>query len=595
LKLTDYGLATGGRFAILPRMELLPFGELAPFKARSFVPENLDLGDWAAIEPVFDQLEERIGACESAEELEGWLFEVNELSAALDEEGSKRYIAMTCHTSNDDAKGAYLRFVESIEPGMKERLFRLAKLYVEHSSRGALPKERYAVLERDWASMVELFREENVPLETEEAKLGQQYQELMGGLTVDFQGEEKTLVQMGVYQQENDRTLRQEAWENVTARRLEVADECDDFIEKMMSLRVKMAGNAGFENYRDFKHLKKGRFDYQPEDCFKFHDAVEEVVMPVYNELLADRREKMQLDTLRPWDTMVDPLGLDPLKPFTEVEDMVARTKNIFDHVDGELADGFQVMRDRKLLDLANRKGKAPGGYQCSLPEARLPFIFMNAVGLQRDVETLLHEAGHAFHALAAQREDLHHYQHAPLEFCEVASMSMELIGNEHLTEFYSEEDAVRARRTHLEGIVGLFPWIATVDAFQHWMYTHPDHTRDKRDAAWNELGDRFGGNIDWTGLEQARTKMWHRQSHIFLVPFYYIEYGIAQLGALWVWKNSKADRAKALRDYKDSLALCGSRPLPELFNAAGAPFSFDTEAFKPLIELVQTELTKLN
>ena len=576
-------------------MELLPFGNLAPFKPRAFVPADLDLGDWNAIDPVFGQLEVRMGACQSAADLESWLLEVNELSAALDEEGSKRYIAMTCHTSNDDAKGAYLSFIEDIEPGMKERFFKLAKLFVEHPCRGDLPRDRYAVLDRDWASMVGLFRKENVPLETEEAKLGQQYQELMGGLTVQFQGEEKTLVQMGVFQQENDRALRREAWETVTARRLKVADECDDFIEIMMALRVEMAGNAGFDNYRDFKHEKKGRFDYHPEDCEKFHEAVETVVMPVYNEMLASRREKMKLETLRPWDTTVDPLGRDPLKPFVEVDDMVARTKNIFVHVDQELADGFQVMRDRKLLDLANRKGKAPGGYQCSLSEARLPFIFMNAVGLQRDVETLLHEAGHAFHALAAQGEDLHHYQHAPLEFCEVASMSMELIGNEHLTEFYSEADAVRARRTHLEGIIGLFPWIATVDAFQHWMYTHPSHTRDDRDAAWNGLCDRFGGNIDWSGHELARTKMWHRQSHIFLVPFYYIEYGIAQLGALWVWKNSKADRAKALADYKNALALCGSRPLPELFQASGAPFSFDAEAFKPLIELVQCELAELN
>jgi oligoendopeptidase F len=576
-------------------MSLLPFGDLTPFKPRAFVSADLNLGDWAAIAPVFTELEERLAGCESVTDLEGWLLEVNELSAALDEEGSKRYIAMTCHTSSEEAKKAYLCFVEDVEPGMKEQMFRLAKLFVEHPLRRELPPRRYAVLDRDWASMVELFREENVPLETKEAKLGQQYQELMGGLTVEFQGEEKTLVQMGVYQQENDRELRQEAWELVATRRLEVAGECDEFIEKMMALRVKMAVNAGFENYRDFKHLKKGRFDYRPEDCFKFHEAVETVVMPVYNELLADRRERMQLDALRPWDTTVDPLGRDPLKPFTEVDDMVSRTKNIFDHVDDGLADGFQVMRDRKLLDLANRKGKAPGGYQCSLSEARLPFIFMNAVGLQRDVETLLHEAGHAFHALAAQGEDLHHYQHAPLEFCEVASMSMELIGNEHLTEFYTEADAVRARRTHLEGIVGLFPWIATVDAFQHWMYTHPDHTREERDATWNELCDRFGGNIDWNGHEQSRTKMWHRQSHIFLVPFYYIEYGIAQLGALWVWKNSKVNRVKALQDYKDSLALCGSRPLPELFQSAGAPFSFDTEAFKPLIELVQTELSALS
>ncbi|MDP6035434.1 MAG: M3 family oligoendopeptidase, partial [Verrucomicrobiota bacterium] len=520
--------------------------------------------------------------------------EVNELSAALDEEGSKRYIAMTCHTSSEEAKKAYLGFVEDVEPGMKEQMFKLAKLFVEHPLRGELPSERYAVLDRDWASMVELFREENVPLETEETKLGQQYQELMGGLTVDFQGEEKTLVQMGVYQQGNDRQLRQDAWELVASKRLEVADKCDDFFEQLMGLRIKIAGNAGYENYRDFKHLQKGRFDYEPKDCFKFHEAVEKVVMPAQDELMTDRREKMKLDALRPWDTAVDPLGLEPLKPFTRVEDMVSRTRGIFDHVDTELAEGFQLMRDRKLLDLGNRKGKAPGGYQCSLPEARLPFIFMNAVGLQRDVETLLHEAGHAFHALATQEENLHHYQHAPLEFCEVASMSMELIGNEHLEEFYSEEDAIRARRTHLEGIIGLFPWIATVDAFQHWIYTHPEHTRDERDAFWNELCDRFGGGIDWSGHELSRTKMWHRQLHIFLSPFYYIEYGIAQLGALWVWKNSKADRAKALADYKRALAHGGSRPLPELFQASGAPFSFDAEAFKPLIELVQTELSAL-
>jgi len=575
-------------------MELLPFGKLAPYKPRTFVPAELDLGNWDEILPVFDQLQQGIVACESAADLESWLLEVSELTAALDEEGSKRYIAMTCHTSSDEAKQAYLAFVEKIEPGMKERLFQLAKAFVEHPRRGDLPAERYAVLDRDLASMVELFREENVPLETEETKLGQQYQELMGGLTVEFQGEEKTLVQMGVYQQENDRELRREAWESVTAKRLEVAGQCDEMFEELMGLRVKMAAHTDFLNYRDFIHKRKGRFDYQPEDCFKFHEAVEEVVMPVYNELLADRREKRALDALRPWDTAVDPLGRDPLKPFAEVDDMVARTRRIFDHVDDELAAGFQVMRDRNLLDLGNRKGKAPGGYQSSLPEARLPFIFMNAVGLQRDVETLLHEAGHAFHTLAAQDEDLHNYQHAPLEFCEVASMSMELIGNEHLEEFYSEADAVRARRTHLEGIISIFPWIATVDAFQHWIYTHPEHTREERDAEWNSLSDRFGGGIDWSGHELARTKMWHRQLHIFLIPFYYIEYGIAQLGSLWVWKNSKADRAKALADYKRALALGGSRPLPELFQTAGAPFSFDTEAFKPLIELVQTELAGL-
>ena len=575
-------------------MELLPFGDLPPYKPRAFVPADFKVSGWDAIEPLFNQLETDLDACGSSESLEAWLLKVSELGAILDEDGSRRYIAMTCHTSKDEAKGAYLDFVENIEPHLKERFFQLAKKFVNHPQRAHLPAERYEILNRDWQSMVDLFREENVPLETEESKLGQQYQEKMGALTVEFQGEEKTLVQMGVYLQETDRTVRQTAWELVANRRLEVAAECDRQFDELKDLRIQIAGNAGYGDYRDFKHTAKGRFDYQPEDCFKFHEAVEKVVMPAYNELLADRRSKLDLDKLRPWDTSVDPDGLEPLKPFCEVEDMVAKTKGIFDHVDDELAAGFQTMRDQSLLDLANRKGKAPGGYQSSLPEARLPFIFMNAVGLQRDVETLLHEAGHAFHTLAAQGEDIHEYQHAPLEFCEVASMSMELVGNEHLEEFYSSEDCVRARQQHLEGIISLFPWIATIDAFQHWIYTHPTHNVEERDAAWNGLLDRFGGDIDWSGYELARTKMWHRQSHIFLVPFYYIEYGIAQLGALGVWKNSKSDRAQALTDYKRALALGGSRPLPELFAAANIPFRFDTEAFKPLVELIQTELASL-
>ncbi len=273
---------------------------------------------------------------------------------------------------------------------------------------------------------------------------------------------------------------------------------------------------------------------------------------------------------------------------------MVSRTQKIFNQLDAELAGGFQQMQDLRLLDLDNRKGKAPGGYQSTLSEARLPFIFMNAVGLQRDVETILHEAGHAFHALATRDEDIYPYRSAPIEFCEVASMSMELLGNEFIEEFYSTPDAKRARQVHLEGIVGVFTWIATVDAFQHWIYTHPKHTHAERSAAWLELLDRFGGEVDWSGFEDARANLWHRQLHIFLYPFYYIEYGIAQLGALQVWANSKRDKAKALKDYKQSLTLGGSRPLPELFAAAGCRFEFNDKTMQPLVKLVREELKKL-
>ncbi len=584
----------------LPRMNLLPFDSLPAHKPRHFVPEQIDLGDWAQIAPLFETLQARGTGCKTLAELEKWVLDWGELSAALDEESSKRYIAMTCHTDSPPAEKAYLHFVEKIDPELKPRQFELEKIYVQRKE--ALQKSpdkpetngRYLVFDRDVKNHIELFRPENVPLETEEAKLSQNYQKLSGSLTVIFRGEERTLVQMGRYLEEPDRALRKEAWEVVANRRLLEAEKFEEIFDKQVKLRQQLAKNAGFDNYRDYAFRRLGRFDYTPADCEKFHDAVANEIMPVVRELQAERRKKMNVDTLRPWDLAVDPLNRPPLKPFQEVAEMVSRTQNVFNHLDRDLADGFQRMQDLRLLDLANRKGKAPGGYQSTLAEARVPFIFMNAVGLQRDVETILHEAGHAFHALATRDEDLYAYRGAPIEFCEVASMSMELLGNEFLEEFYSGDDANRARRTHLEGILGIFPWIATVDAFQHWIYTHPGHTRSERALAWLELMDRFGGGVDWSGYDKSRAYLWHRQLHIFLHPFYYIEYGIAQLGALQVWANSKRDKAKALREYKSSLTLGGSKPLPELFKAAGSPFDFSAGTIKPLVELTRKELAKL-
>ena len=607
-------------------MNLLPFGKLPAHKPRSFIPPTIDLGDWPQIAPLFDQLEKRAAQCQSAADLERWLLDWSELSAALDEESSRRYIAMTCHTDNADAEKAYLHFVENVDPQLKPRQFELETIYVTHplrakllkirrgelhetqtennnGTRRARPSElseaRYEVFDRDVKNHVELFRPENVALETEEAKLCQQYQKLTGSLTVNFRGEEKTLVQMGRYLEEPDRALRQEAWELVAKRRLQEAEKFEDIFDRLIDLRERIGRNAGFNNYRDYAFRRLGRFDYTPADCARFNDAVAREVMPVVRELHAARRRQLGLDKLhpghlRPWDLAVDPQNRPPLKPFAEVGEMVSRTQKIFDRLDGELAGGFRLMQDLHLLDLDNRKGKAPGGYQQNLSEARVPFIFMNAVGQQRDVETILHEAGHAFHALAAKDEDLYAYRSAPIEFCEVASMSMELLGNEFIEEFYSAADASRARRVHLEGVVGVFPWIATVDEFQHWIYTHPGHSRAERAAAWLELMDRFGGDVDWSGYEAARANLWHRQLHIFTHPFYYIEYGIAQLGALQVWANSKRAKAKTLADYKKSLALGGSRPLPELFSAAGCKFQFDAAAIRPLIQLAQDELKKL-
>lgn len=576
-------------------MSLLPFGELAAHTPRQLVPKQIDLGDWNQIAPIFDTVEQRLKSAKTVADLERALLDWSELSAAIDEDGAKRYIAMTCHTENAEAEKAYLHFVENVEPQIKPRQFALEQAYLAQPLRQQLSTQRYQVFDRDVKQHVELFRPENVPLETEEAKLGQQYQKLSGSLTVQFRGEEKTLAQMGKLLEEPDRALRQEAWELVAARRLQEREKFEQIFDDSIKLREQIAQNAGFSNYRDYAFKARGRFDYTPDHCFAFHNAIETEVMPLLRELQAVRRSQLKLTALRPWDLSVDPLNRAPLKPFERVDEMVTRTQRIFDKIDSGLSAGFRTMQDKQLLDLANRKGKAPGGYQSTLSESRLPFIFMNAVGLQRDVETMLHEAGHAFHALATQEEPLYAYRGSPIEFCEVASMSMELLGNEFLEEFYSSADANRARRTHLEGIISIFPWIATVDAFQHWIYTHPGHTRAERSAAWLDLMKRFGGDVDWSGHEEARANLWHRQLHIFLHPFYYIEYGIAQLGALQVWANSKANKREALASYQRALALGNSRPLPELFTAAGCKFSFNRETVQPLVQLVKNELARLN
>ena len=570
------------------------FEKISIHTPRQFVPPNINIGDWTAIEPLFHQLEEQLKTASTTEKIEQVILNWEELSAAIAEEGSKRYIAMTCQTEDKNAEKAYLEFVEKIEPEEKQSNFRLAKKLTKHPNCKQLKKQRYDIFIRDTELQVELFHRENVSLETKTSKLGQQYQKIIGSLTVQFEGKEQTLIQMNRHLEETDRKHRQKAWELVANRRLDEAEKIDGHLNDLAKIRNQMSENAGFPNYRDYAHKRLGRFDYSPDDCISFQNAIEEEMVPLLRELQEERLRALEIKELRPWDTATDPQGLPPLKPFKTVSDLIDRSQAIFNQVDGNLADWFQIMQDLDLLDLANRKGKAPGGYQCSLDESRLPFIFMNSVGVQRDVETLLHEAGHAFHAMASQNEPLHSYRHAPIEFCEVASMAMELLGSEFLEEFYSIEEARRARIAHLEGIVFVFPWIATVDAFQHWLYLNPNHSVEERDNAWSNLIDRFGGKVNWTNYEPAKAKLWHKQLHIFLHPFYYIEYGIAQLGALQVWANSKNNRSKALSDYKAALALGGSRPLPELFERCNIRFDLSRNTVAPMADLLRKELKAL-
>ena len=575
-------------------MPVAALENLKPAEPRTFVPAAANLGDWEHIEPLFQKLERSAPAIKTAKALERWVKQCSELGAALDQEGARRYINMTCQTDDEAIEKAYLDFIENIDPKCKPHWNTIKALFYANPFRKKLPQKRWMVFVRGVKNDIELFRKENVPLQVDESKLEQQYQKTMAGMTVQFLGKEQTLQQMGRYLEEPDREIRRQAWELVAKRRLQDKDKIEQIYGEMLVLRAKIAKNAGLKSYREYAFRAKGRFDYTPTECFAFHEAVEKLVVPIARGLQRRRQRLLGVDTLRPWDLGVDVKNRAPLKPFSDAGTLVRKCHAIFNKIDPALASDYDILREHKLLDLDSRKGKAPGGYQCSLEEARLPFIFMNAVGLHRDVETMLHEAGHAFHALAARDEPILAYRSAPMEFCEVASMSMELLGAPHLTEFYSPGEAARARRTHMEGIILLLPWIATIDAFQHWIYTHPGHTREQRRAQWLKLLERFGGIEDYSGIEEARANMWHRQGHLFGSPFYYIEYGIAQLGALQLWLNAKKDTAAAVANYRKALGLGGSRPLPELFKAAKLKFDFGPKTVKPLAKAIQKELAEL-
>ena len=563
-----------------------------PTMSNMKLPPNLDAACWDQLAPLYAQLTSREIA--SAKNLEQLILDRSDLDAAAEEAQANLYIAMTCHTNDDARRGAFLKFVQDVEPNLRTTGAELDRKIVESPFAKQLDPNRYETYLRAMRQEVRLFRAENVPLQTESTTFDQEYSKICGAMSVTFDGKEQTMPQMARYAESTDRSVREESWTVVSARRLRDREEIDSIYDKLIAVRHRMGLNAGFRDYRDFQHERMLRFDYKPADCKKFHDAIEETCVPLMRDLHRQRAKALGLKTLKPWDLKVDLLGRQPLRPFADTTQLVERTSRAFHRLDAELGVMFDSMRTGSCLDLETRPGKAPGGYQYQRQQSRLPFIFMNAAGLQRDLTTMVHEAGHAFHSLLSKNDPILAYRGSPIEFAEVASMSMELLTFPQLDEFYNEEESARARRDQLEGLATLLPWVATIDAFQHWVYTNPGHTRAQRSAHWVELNSRFGGDVDWSGNEETLSSLWHRQLHLFGSPFYYVEYGIAQLGALQMWRQARRDPKAALANYKRALALGGSRPLPDLFASAGLTFDFGPETVRGLMEEVQTELSSI-
>ena len=558
---------------------------------RSYAPPTLDATDFAALEPHYRELLGR--ALGSADELEQLILDRSDLDALVAERSANLYIATTRNTEDKGAEAAFLGFVREVEPRLKPLASELDRKIATSPHANALPKARYEVLLRSMRVDIELFREANIPLETELSELDQKYNQTIGRMTVEFDGQTRTMPQMSRFLEEADRAVRERAWRAINDRRLQDRDAIDDIYDRMLGLRHRIAVNAGFENFRDFQHRRFKRFDYTPADCMAMHQAIEEHLVPIQRRLDGERARELALAPLRPWDLAVDVKGRRPLRPFESADRLIEGCSRMFHAMGGGLGEMFDTMREGDCLDLESRPGKAPGGYQYQRQYSRTPFIFMNAAGMHRDLVTMVHEAGHAFHSILSKHDPLVEYRGSPTEFAEVASMSMELLTLPYHGEFYSPEECRRALRERLEKFPTIMTWIATIDAFQHWIYTNPGHTRAARTEAWRALVKRFGNDVAWDGLEDARDAQWQRQLHLFGMPFYYIEYGIAETGAIQMWMNSRRDQARALEDYRKGLALGGSRPLPELFAAAGLRLDLTSGLMAELAREVDRELVK--
>ena len=563
----------------------------------AFITEDFDASQWVNIEPYANDLLSRELNCSGC--LETLIKDGSTLAEHVSEAGTLLSIAMTCDTESEDKRRAYLDFIENVQPKLSEFADAFNHRLAGHPALDELPPRHDLMIKRILTDIA-IFREENIPLQVEEAKLETEHSTITGAMTVEFDGEERTFSQMALYFENTNRSIREAAWRAVVERMEQDSERLSGIYDELIRIRHQIALNAGFDDYRPYIFEAKHRYDYSIDDCLEFHDSIERVCVPMMHELQESRREALGVATLRPWDVGeksgggVDIHGRPPLAPFEDVERLISGCSNVFHGMSPELGGMFDMLRERNSLDLESRKGKAPGGYQANLEKTRIPFIFMNAAGTHDNLSTMLHEAGHAFHSCYSSNLELIGDRNPPIEFAEVASMSMELMSQPQWSEFYGDEDARRAKLEDLEKIVCFLPWMATIDAFQHWVYANPGHTHEERSEHWLELRRRFGPKTDWSGFNELKETSWQSQLHLFQVPFYYIEYGIAQLGAIQLWQHHRRDSKDGLARYARAMKLGNTKPLPELFEAAGLDLGFDEGHVASLIGELRVAMVEI-
>lgn len=561
---------------------------------RKFVSKDLKIKSWESIETYYSDLKER--DINSTIDLEKWLHDRSELDSVLEEDLAWRYIKMNCDTTDKSLTDDFNFFVTEIEPNISKYSNILDKKFIESRFTNELDKKKYYIPIRTIKRRLDLFREENIPIFAMLQKEEQEYGAIAANMTIKYKDEEITLQKAANYLKNTDRNIREQVYFLINNRRLKEVNSFNKILTKLIAKRNKVAENANFENYRDYKFIELNRFDYTIEDCFEFHNSIKTNICPIVNKIHRKRKESLHLDILKPWDLDVDINLKPPLKPFNNTKELIDKSIKCFTEVRPKYGEYLSKMNELGFLDLDARKGKATGGFNYPLYESNIPFIFTNATGNLRDVETICHEGGHAIHSIVSSTLELVDFKELPSEVAELASMSMELISMEHWHIFFeNKEELIRAKQNQLEGIISILPWIAVVDKFQHWLYTNPHHSVEDRRNNWIKIAKEFGSDVvDYTKCEDFFANSWQKQLHIFEVPFYYIEYAIAQLGAIAIWRNYKQNPEKTLDNYEKALKLGYSVTIPEIYETAGIKFDFSTEYVKELMNFVNDELAEL-
>lgn len=561
---------------------------------RNFLPEQLIIDSWSKLEFYFEDLKNR--EINSVHDLEKWLQDRSELEAVLEEDMGWRYIKMNIDTTDESLAESFNFFITEIEPKVAPYINDYNLKLVNNVYLEQLDKDTYFIYLRGIIKQIEIFREENIALNTILQAESQKYGAIASTMGIEYDGKELTLQQASNYLKSTDRKVREEVYHLINEERLKAEVELNELYTDLIQLRNKVAINAGFANYRDYMFAALGRFDYEPKDCFNFHEAIEKEVVPVTNGFDIERKQLLGLEILKPWDTSVDPTGKSALKPFNGGEELIDKTITCFNTIKPFFGDCLSIMKEMNYIDLDSKKGKAPGGFNYPLHEIGVPFIYMNAVGSQNDLVTMVHEGGHAIHSFLTRDLALTGFKDTPSEVAELASMSMELISMDFWNEFYTNpEELKRAKKEQLEKALETLPWVAAIDKFQHWVYENPTHTVTERYAKWNEIMKAFGSNVvDWTGNEKVLETLWQKQLHLFEVPFYYIEYGMAQLGAIAVWRNYKQNPEKAIEQYMNALKLGYTKSIKEIYKTAGIEFNFSQAYVKELVDFIKKELNKL-